>query len=94
MEEHSGKLLHTAAWDGEYDLKGKIDAVIGGGSSAVQVIPKIQPGSRSLSVFNLCYTADIADALSRWKTHPILTLLRVDHHWIRCETCRPRRHEF
>lgn len=39
-----GKLMHSARWDAEYDLKGKTVAVIGGGSSAVQIIPSIQPG--------------------------------------------------
>ena len=38
-----GKLMHSAKWDGEYDLKGKTVAVIGGGSSAVQIVPSIQP---------------------------------------------------
>jgi cation diffusion facilitator CzcD-associated flavoprotein CzcO len=37
--------MHTAAWDGSHDLTGKTVAVIGGGSSAVQVIPNIQPGT-------------------------------------------------
>jgi len=39
-----GKLMHSARWDAAYDLKGKTVAVIGGGSSAVQIIPSIQPG--------------------------------------------------
>jgi cation diffusion facilitator CzcD-associated flavoprotein CzcO len=36
--------MHSAAWDGSYDLTGKTVAVIGGGSSAVQIIPNIQQG--------------------------------------------------
>lgn len=35
--------MHTAAWDANYDLTGKTVAVIGGGSSAVQLVPSIQP---------------------------------------------------
>ena len=35
--------MHSAAWDGNYDLKGKRVAVIGGGSSSVQIVPSIQP---------------------------------------------------
>lgn len=35
--------MHSARWDNDYDLKGKKVAVIGGGSSAVQIIPSIQP---------------------------------------------------
>lgn len=47
IEEFRGKLMHSAAWDGKYDLSGKTVAVIGGGSSAVQIIPNIQPGMPS-----------------------------------------------
>jgi cation diffusion facilitator CzcD-associated flavoprotein CzcO len=43
IEDFDGKLMHSAAWDGNYDLTGKTVAVIGGGSSAVQIIPSIQP---------------------------------------------------
>ncbi|KAH7379124.1 cyclohexanone monooxygenase [Phaeosphaeria sp. MPI-PUGE-AT-0046c] len=46
-----GKLMHSAAWDGDYDLTGKIVAVIGGGSSAVQVVPAIQPKVKKLFPF-------------------------------------------
>lgn len=35
--------MHSAVWDSSYDLSGKTVAVIGGGSSAVQIIPSIQP---------------------------------------------------
>jgi cation diffusion facilitator CzcD-associated flavoprotein CzcO len=35
--------MHSATWDSDYDLSGKTVAVIGGGSSAVQIIPQIQP---------------------------------------------------
>jgi len=40
--------MHSAAWDDSYDLTGKTVAVIGGGSSAVQVIPSIQPKAKKL----------------------------------------------
>ena len=40
--------MHSAAWDAEYDLTGKTVAVIGGGSSAVQIIPSIQPRVKKL----------------------------------------------
>lgn len=36
--------MHSATWDNDFDLTGKTVAVIGGGSSAVQIIPSIQPG--------------------------------------------------
>ncbi|RFU26023.1 hypothetical protein B7463_g10312, partial [Scytalidium lignicola] len=43
IEQFEGKLMHSAAWDSSYDLNGKTVVVIGGGSSAIQIIPNIQP---------------------------------------------------
>ena len=40
--------MHSAAWDAEYDLADKTVAVIGGGSSAVQIIPSIQKKVKKL----------------------------------------------
>lgn len=36
-------MLHSANWDDSIELKGKKVAVIGSGSSAVQIVPNIQP---------------------------------------------------
>lgn len=36
-------MLHSAHWDDQVELKGKRVAVIGSGSSAVQIVPTIQP---------------------------------------------------
>lgn len=43
-----GKLMHSAQWDNNYSLEGKTVAVVGGGSSAVQIIPAIQPQVKKL----------------------------------------------
>ena len=43
MDLFKGKLMHSARWDDKYDLSGKTVAVIGGGSSSVQIVPSIQP---------------------------------------------------
>ena len=43
VHDYEGKLIHSAHWDQSYDLTGKTVAVIGGRSSAVQIIPNIQP---------------------------------------------------
>ena len=43
--------MHSAQWDSSYDLSDKTVAVIGGGSSAVQVIPSIQPHVKKLVPF-------------------------------------------
>ncbi|OKL62005.1 hypothetical protein UA08_02920 [Talaromyces atroroseus] len=43
LHDFQGKLMHTAAWDENYDYKGKAIAVIGNGSSGIQVVPAILP---------------------------------------------------
>ncbi|KAK2765874.1 hypothetical protein FQN53_006772 [Emmonsiellopsis sp. PD_33] len=43
IESFGGTLLHTARWDSKCDWTGKKVAVIGNGSSALQVVPAIQP---------------------------------------------------
>ncbi|KAL4798345.1 hypothetical protein BDV19DRAFT_21008 [Aspergillus venezuelensis] len=43
LESFEGKVLHTAKWDTTYDTTNKRIAVIGNGSSGLQVIPAIQP---------------------------------------------------
>ena len=40
--------MHSAQWDACFDLSDKTVAVIGGGSSAVQIIPSIQSRVRKL----------------------------------------------
>lgn len=46
-----GKVLHSAQWDRNYDLRGKRVAVIGTGASAVQTVPSIAPIVEQLYVF-------------------------------------------
>lgn len=41
LQSFRGDLLHSAAYPEEYDLKGKRVALIGAGSSAVQILPNI-----------------------------------------------------
>ncbi|KAF9775988.1 hypothetical protein IL306_005876 [Fusarium sp. DS 682] len=43
LDKFKGKLVHTAAWDTSLDWSGKRVAIIGNGSSAVQVLPEMQP---------------------------------------------------
>lgn len=50
-ETFAGPAFHTARWDHDAALAGKRVAVIGTGASAVQVVPRIQPQVRQLSVF-------------------------------------------
>ena len=51
LDRFEGKVMHTARWDHDYDVKGKRVAVIGTGASAVQVIPAIAPAVGRLHVF-------------------------------------------
>jgi cation diffusion facilitator CzcD-associated flavoprotein CzcO len=47
----AGPKFHTARWEHEHDLSGKVVAVVGTGSSATQIVPAIQPIVRQLFVF-------------------------------------------
>ncbi|OAL32683.1 hypothetical protein AYO20_07841 [Fonsecaea nubica] len=51
IDRFKGKIMHSAAWDDNVDLNDKKVAVVGGGSSAVQIIPSIQPYTKELHVF-------------------------------------------
>jgi cation diffusion facilitator CzcD-associated flavoprotein CzcO len=43
LQDFQGTLVHTANWPKDFDHKGKTVAVIGNGSSGVQLVPEIQP---------------------------------------------------
>jgi len=47
-EKFKGKMVHTANWDDSYDVTDKNVAVIGYGSTGVQITPAIQPIVKSL----------------------------------------------
>jgi cation diffusion facilitator CzcD-associated flavoprotein CzcO len=49
LDDFAGPKFHTARWEHEHDLTGKVVAVVGTGSSATQVVPAIQP------IVNRCY---------------------------------------
>ncbi len=51
LESFRGPAFHTARWEHEHDLEGKVVAVVGTGSSATQVVPAIQPIVEHLYVF-------------------------------------------
>jgi cation diffusion facilitator CzcD-associated flavoprotein CzcO len=44
LHDFLGPKMHSAAWDGSIDMKGKIVAIIGTGSTAIQIVPQLQPG--------------------------------------------------
>ena len=47
----AGKTMHTARWDGAFDLAGKRVGVVGTGASAIQLVPAIQPVVATLTIF-------------------------------------------
>ncbi len=51
LETFAGPKFHTARWEHEHDLTGKVVAVVGTGSSASQIVPAIQPIVRRLDVY-------------------------------------------
>ncbi|KAL9092133.1 MAG: hypothetical protein Q9165_004566, partial [Trypethelium subeluteriae] len=46
-----GHLCHSASWDRDYDFYGKRVAIIGSGSSAIQIVPELQRIAQHLSAF-------------------------------------------
>lgn len=44
LATYKGHLCHSAQWNPNFEWKGKTVAVIGSGSSAIQIVPELQPG--------------------------------------------------
>lgn len=51
LHDFKGNLMHSACWDHGVDFKDKTVAVIGVGSTSVQITPALQPVAKNLSVF-------------------------------------------
>lgn len=51
LNSFKGKLLHSANWDSSADWADKRVAVIGTGSSAIQIIPQVQRTAKHLTAF-------------------------------------------
>ena len=51
LDDFEGAKFHTARWEHQHDLTGKVVAVVGTGSSGTQVVPAIQPIVQELYVF-------------------------------------------
>ena len=52
LKDFQGKLLHSADWDDSYDLKDKKIALIGGGSSGIQILPVLQPIAKTIDHYS------------------------------------------
>jgi cation diffusion facilitator CzcD-associated flavoprotein CzcO len=51
LDRFAGTVMHSARWDPAWSAAGQRVAVIGTGSSAIQLVPAIQPQARSLTLF-------------------------------------------
>ncbi len=51
IDEFQGHKIHSAAWDHDYDFRGKKVGVIGTGASAVQIVPELVKDVDKLTVF-------------------------------------------
>ena len=51
LHDFQGKLLHSANWDTNVDYTDKTVAVIGTGSSAIQIVPQVQKKAKHLTAF-------------------------------------------
>jgi cation diffusion facilitator CzcD-associated flavoprotein CzcO len=51
LGEFTGKVIHPARWDHDYDLTGKKVAVVGTGATSVQLVPSIAPEVQRLDVY-------------------------------------------
>lgn len=51
LHDFGGQLVHSAAWDKDINWENKTVAVIGTGSSAIQIVPQVQKTAKSLITF-------------------------------------------
>ncbi|OAL05033.1 FAD/NAD(P)-binding domain-containing protein [Phaeosphaeriaceae sp. SRC1lsM3a] len=51
LHDFKGKLVHSARWDQEYDFTDKRVAVIGIGSSGIQIVPKLAPLCKDMDCY-------------------------------------------
>ena len=51
IDTYRGRMIHSAAWDHDFDAAGKRIAVIGTGASAVQIVPELVKTAAFVKVF-------------------------------------------
>lgn len=66
LDSFNGQILHSAAWDDKIDCTGKTIGVIGNGSSAIQIIPQIQPKAKHIYEYIRTPTYIIPEFLSEF----------------------------
>ena len=50
LEQFSGKVMHSAEWDHDYDWTGKNVVVVGSAASAIQIIPQLAEAANRVTV--------------------------------------------
>lgn len=78
LDEFAGPVVHTARWDDELDVCGKRIAVIGTGSTGVQIVSALQPSAAAIAHYvrspqwilwapmSLRQSVFLSAALTRW----------------------------
>ncbi|PSN72779.1 FAD/NAD(P)-binding domain-containing protein [Corynespora cassiicola Philippines] len=51
LHEFNGLKVHSAAWDNDYDYSGKKIAMVGNGSSAIQIMPELAKHAKQVTNF-------------------------------------------
>ncbi|KAK3301009.1 uncharacterized protein B0H64DRAFT_414697 [Chaetomium fimeti] len=67
LDAFQGTLIHTAQWPKDFDHTGKTIAVIGNGSSGIQVLPALQPGADKLYHIFRTPTWVLPPRIQAWK---------------------------
>ncbi|KXX78167.1 putative sterigmatocystin biosynthesis monooxygenase stcW [Madurella mycetomatis] len=67
LHAFKGTLIHTARWPEGFDHTGKTIAVIGNGSTGIQVLPELQPGAEKLYHIFRTPTWVLPPRIQAWK---------------------------
>jgi cation diffusion facilitator CzcD-associated flavoprotein CzcO len=51
LRSFKGKVMHSARWDWDYDVRNKRIGIIGSGATSAQIIPEVANACKSLTVF-------------------------------------------
>jgi cation diffusion facilitator CzcD-associated flavoprotein CzcO len=103
LETFGGPAFHTARWEHEHDLAGRRVAVVGTGSSAIQIVPEIAKVAGRVLLFqrepgwvmpkgDRDYTPEEQEALRsplRWRQERLRQLWRIEKNLWRAGAYRP-----
>src|SRR5262245_16994565 len=103
LDRFGGPAFHTARWEHEHDLTGKRIAVVGTGSSAIQIVPEIAEIAGRVLLFQRepgwvmpkgerDYTPEEQEALRdprQWRRERLKQLRRIEKNLWRAGSYRP-----